>query len=153
MGSGELPKVNSKGEHEFGMSHVIPDFVYKAMIKQSPFEIMGDGKQVRTFMHAKDIAEAMSIMIERGIKNDDLNFCGSEGNTISMGELARKVWKVVNGELPFPKVKYLDAPPDDVRYRLGKLDKVSAVLGWKPRYDLDYILNDVSEFIKKNLKR
>jgi UDP-glucose 4-epimerase len=86
VGSGELPEVRKDGEVEFGMAHLIPDFVYKAMIKQSPFQIFGDGKQVRTFTHAKDIAEAIVEMLKRGIINDDFNLFGN--NTFEIGELA-----------------------------------------------------------------
>ena len=35
VGSGELPDFKSDGSVEFGMSHVIPDFIYKAIVKQN----------------------------------------------------------------------------------------------------------------------
>lgn len=151
VGSGELPKVNSKGELDFGMSHVIPDFVYRSIIKQTPFEILGDGNQVRTFTHASDIANAISIMVEKKIKNDDFNICGTEDNTLSMSELARKVWKEVNGNLPFPELKHLPAPKDDVRYRVGKSEKAKKLLGWEPKHNLNYILSDTVKFIRSNI--
>lgn len=147
VGSGELPRFNSKGELDFGMSHVIPDFVYKALIKQVPFEILGDGKQVRTFTHSLDIAEAINLIIDKGIKNDDFNICGAMDNTISVLELARRIWTVVNDEEHMPKIKHIPSPKDDVRYRVGKADKAKRILGWKPKYGLDYILRDVSKYI------
>lgn len=150
VGAGELPKVDSKGELDFGMSHVIPDFAYKAITKQSPFEILGDGNQVRTFTHARDIAEAMSLMIKKNIRNDDFNICGN--STTSMNDLARLVWKKVNGNSKFPNVKHIEAPKDDVRYRVGKSLKAKKVLGWEPKYDMDYILEDTIGFIKKNFE-
>ncbi len=151
VGSGELPKVDSKGELDFGMSHVIPDFVYRSMIKQTPFEILGDGNQVRTFTHASDIANAIGMMVEKKVKNDDFNICGTEDNTLSMSELAQKVWKEVNGNLEFPELKHLSAPKDDVRYRVGKSEKAKRLLGWEPKRDLNYILSDTVNFIKSNL--
>lgn len=150
VGSGELPHVNSKGELEFGMAHVIPDFIYKAMIKQTPFEILGDGKQVRTFTHAEDIADALSLMASRKIKNDDFNVCGN--NTVSMGELAEKVWTTINKGSKFPEVKHTEAPKDDVRFRVGKSEKAERILGWKPKYELDYIIKDTYQFVKNRIK-
>lgn len=148
VGSGELPEVNSQNEVEFGMSHVIPDFVYKAIVKQNPFEILGDGKQVRTFTHVNDIADAINAMIEKKIKNDDFNICGN--NTFSIEELANSIWKKVNPDSPIPKIKHLPPLKDDVRFRVGVSAKAKRILGWTPRYDMDYILADVIEFVKKN---
>jgi len=150
VGSGELPEVGKDGEVEFGMAHVIPDFVYKAIIKQSPFEIFGDGKQVRTFTHAKDIAEAIVEIIKRGIVNDDFNLCGN--NTFEVGELAKKIWSKINPNLPFPGFKYLPVPPSDVRFRVGVSDKAKKVFNWIPKYDIDYIIDDTYNFISKNIK-
>ena len=151
VGSGELPDVKKNGEVEFGMAHVIPDFVYKAMIKQSPFEIFGDGKQIRTFTHAKDIAEAIVEIIKRGIINDDFNLCGN--NTFAVGELAQKIWNKVNPDLKFPEFKHLPVPPSDVRFRVGVSDKAKKVFNWVPKYDIDYIINDTHSFIIKKLVR
>jgi nucleoside-diphosphate-sugar epimerase len=151
VGSGELPKVKSNGDVDFGMSHVIPDFIYKAMMKQSPFEIFGDGKQVRTFTHARDIADAMALMVKRNVKNDDFNICGD--NTTDMGNLARLTWKKVNGSEPMPRIKHIPAPKDDVRFRIGVSNKARRKLGWKPKYDMDYVLDDTYGFIKENFKK
>jgi nucleoside-diphosphate-sugar epimerase len=150
VGSGELPKVNSKGDADFGMAHVIPDFVYKSIVKQTPFEIFGDGRQVRTFTHVKDIADALALMVRKDVKNDDFNICGN--NTFSMGELAKLVWAKVNPGERMPAVKHVPAPKDDVRFRVGVSKKAGEKLGWKPKYGMDYILDDTSGFIKRNFE-
>ncbi|NLH39979.1 MAG: NAD(P)-dependent oxidoreductase [Elusimicrobia bacterium] len=150
VGSGELPNVKKDGEVDFGMAHVIPDFVYKAMIMQSPFEIFGDGKQVRTFTHAKDISRAVSMMIEKNIINDDFNICGN--NTFEMGILAQKIWKRINPDKKFPGFKHLPVPPSDVRFRIGVSEKAKRIFGFKPEYKIDYIIDDTYNFIAKNIK-
>ncbi|MCX7641859.1 MAG: NAD(P)-dependent oxidoreductase [Elusimicrobiales bacterium] len=150
VGSGELPHIKSDGEVEFGMAHVIPDFVYKAIIQQNPFEILGNGNQVRTFTHAKDIAEAVSIILKKKIVNDDFNICGN--NTFKIIDLARLIWKKINKNLPFPKLKHLPAPPSDVKFRIGISKKLTNISGWNPKYNIDYIIEDTYNFIKQNLK-
>lgn len=152
VGNGELPKIDSKGELDFGMAHVIPDFIYKAIVKQNPFEILGDGSQVRTFTHVDDIAEAVILMMDKKIINQDFNICGGTDNTISMGELAEKVWTKVNPKERFPKIKKIPAPKDDVKFRVGVSDKAKKVLGWVPKRSMDYIIEDSIKFINKNLK-
>ena len=150
VGSGELPEITAEGHVELGMAHVIPDFVYKALIKQTPFEIFGDGEQVRTFTHAKDIADAVCIMLDKGVKNDDFNICGN--NTYKIGDLAKIIWTKVNPGIDFPGFKHLPAPPSDVRFRIGVSAKAKDVLGWEPRYDLDYIIDDTLQFIKNQMR-
>ena len=151
VGGGELPKVTAEGDVEFGMAHVIPDFVYKAMMKQAPFEIFGDGEQVRTFTHARDVADAMQLLLEKGARNDDFNICGN--NTYTMGDLAQRIWARVNPGLEFPGFKHLPVPPADVRFRIGVSEKAKRILGWEPTYDLDYIIGDTLGFIRQHLEK
>lgn len=150
VGAGELPHADSAGKMEFGMSHVIPDFVYKALIKQSPFEMLGDGKQVRTFTHAQDIADAMGLAVNKKIKNIDFNICGN--NTLSINELAKLVWKKVNGNVSMPRIKHVPAPKDDVRFRVGRSERAKKLLNWSPKYGIDYILDDTYTFVKNNFE-
>jgi UDP-glucose 4-epimerase len=150
VGGGELPKVTTRGQVEFGIAHVIPDFVYKAMIRQSPFEIFGDGKQVRTFTHTRDIAEAVRRLLEKDVKNDDFNICGD--NTYTMRDLAKQIWAKVNPTLDFPGFKCLPASPADVRFRVGVCEKAKQTLRWEPKYNLDDIIEDTFDFIKNHIK-
>lgn len=150
VGSGELPKVTGDGHVEFGMAHVIPDFIYKALVRQTPFEIFGDGEQVRTFTHAQDIAEAVRLLLAKGHKNDDFNVCGA--NTLKMSDLARYIWEKVNPEHSFPGFQHLPVPPADVRFRVGFAEKAKRMLGWQPKYDLDAIIDDASGFIRQWLQ-
>jgi len=149
VGGGELPDVTADGSVAFGMAHVIPDFIYKAMVGQSPFEIFGDGEQVRTFTHAQDAAEALRMMLQKGVRNDDFNLCGN--NTLRMSELARRIWARVNPGTEFPAFRHMPVPPADVRYRVGVSEKAARELGWKAKYELDYIIDDSLGFIREKL--
>ncbi|MBV8147870.1 MAG: NAD(P)-dependent oxidoreductase [Candidatus Eremiobacteraeota bacterium] len=151
VGSGELPDMKADGSVDFGMSHVIPDFVYKAIVRQTPFEIFGDGEQVRTFTHAQDVANAVICLLQAGLRNDDFNVCGRSTEKIS--ELASKVWARVNDGTPFPEVQSLPAPPSDVRFRIGVSDKLSKSVGWYSRFDIDYIIDDTYRFVKSAVER
>jgi len=149
VGGGELPDMTADGSVAFGMAHVIPDFIYKAMVAQSPFEIFGDGEQVRTFTHAQDAAEALRMMLQKGVRNDDFNLCGN--NTLKMSELARRIWARVNPGTAFPGFKHMPVPPADVRYRVGASEKATRVLGWNPKYELDFIIDNSLSFIRERL--
>lgn len=149
VGSGELPHVTSSGEVAFGMAHVIPDFIYKALLRQTPFEILGDGQQIRTFTHARDVAEAVALMLRRGVRNEDFNICGDA--TFSVAELAKMIWQRVNQRAAWPGFKHLAAPADDVRFRVGRSEKAARLLGWQPRYTIDVILDESVDFIRQKM--
>ena len=150
VGSGELPDFKADGSVDFGMSHVIPDFVYKAMVKQTPFEIFGDGEQVRTFTHAKDVSDALVALFDKGIRNDDFNICGNA--TENIADLARKIWAHVNPGQPFPPVRAMPVPPADVRFRIGTSEKVQRTIGWQPKFDIDHIIEDTAKFVAASMK-
>jgi len=150
VGSGELPDFKADGSVDFGMSHVIPDFVYKAMVRQTPYEIFGDGEQIRTFTHAKDVSEALVSLFDKNVRNDDFNICGHGTERIS--DLARKIWAHVNPGQPFPPVKAMPVPPADVRFRIGMSDKLKKAIGWEPRYGIDYIIEDTARFVAASMK-
>ena len=50
-----------------------------------------------------------------------------------------------------PELKHLPAPKDDVRYRVGRSEKAKRLLGWEPKYDLNYIISDTVNFIRSNI--
>ena len=45
----------------------------------------------------------------------------------------------------------MPVPPADVRYRVGVSTKAKRVLGWNPRFELDYIIDDSLAFIRERL--
>ena len=149
VGGGEPPKFNAQGKLDFGVSHVIPDLVYKALIKQSPFEILGDGKQIRTLTHVEDFADAMARIVDKRVKNEDFNICGDE--PITVAEIAKRAWKMANKNVPFPGFKHLPAPKDDVRFRITKTYKAKKLLGWKPKRGINDILDDSIKSIRAYL--
>ena len=150
VGSGELPDFKAEGGVDFGMSHVVPDFVYKAMIKQTPFEIFGDGQQVRTFTHARDVSDALLALFSSGARNDDFNICGNATENVT--DLAKKIWAHVNSGQPFPSVREMPVPPADVRFRIGASDKLTRRIGWEPRHGIDFIIEDTAAFVAASMR-
>ena len=77
--------VGDEGEHP----HVIADFVRRAKyFPDFPFDIYGDGKQTRNFIHGEDIADC--IYRSYYVSNEVLNL-GAEGNNTSMLSLAEDI--------------------------------------------------------------
>lgn len=139
VGIGELFK-----QDDPGFAHVIPDLVYKVLSGQNPIEIIGDGSQVRSFTHAFDIANAVSMCIgNKAAMCQDFNLvnpnnCTSINNLVSM--LMKKTG--IHRECVYlPSFKY------DVKYRYGVPDKAKEVLGWEPKISLDSILDEMITWV------
>ena len=112
-------------------------------------QIFGDGEQVRTFTHARDIATALLTIFDRDLRNDDFNICGNSTETIL--ELAAKIWRRVNNGEALPCIKHMPVPPSDVRFRVGVSEKLRAATGWRPQYDIDDIIADTYRFVSSAL--
>lgn len=134
--------VGDNGAHP----HVIADFVKRAKGgPEDPFDIMGDGKQTRNFIHGGDIASYIYKSIH--LNNEVLNL-GGQGNNISMGELAELIWKRVNPTKPF-KINFLDGVKGDIQFSEPNLDKLHKELGPIPfPYKLSYIIDEAIQYYK-----
>lgn len=125
-GPGETP-----GDY-VGYAHVIPDLVKKTLSGQCPLEILGSGKQTRSYTYVDDVAKAIIFVTERS-ENDDFNI--GTGVETSVLDLARKIWSLCRRTEQFavsntPSLDY------DVEKRVPDISKISK-LGWRPQVDLD----------------
>ncbi len=90
---------------------VIPSLINRATGNENPLTVWGDGSPIRDFIHAKDVARGMMIVVEKGI-NEPINLGSGAGVTIK--EVAEAVAKnVPNG--PLPIVWDTSKPKGDVK--------------------------------------
>ena len=67
---------------------VIPSLIHRALSGESPLTVWGDGSAIRDFIHARDVAIGMMIMVEKGV-NEPVNLGSGEG--FSIKEIAETV--------------------------------------------------------------
>lgn len=60
---------------------VIPSLIRRALEGENPLNVWGDGSQVRDFIHARDVAHGMMLMVEKGV-TEPINLGSGEGITI-----------------------------------------------------------------------
>lgn len=90
-----------------------PAFIDRALAKSDPFDIWGDGEQVRDFIHIDDVVSAVLHHVENNIVGT-FNLCSGIGT--SFNQLASLVCELAGYE---PEFRHnLDAP-EGVRYRVG----------------------------------
>ena len=94
------------------LDYPFPSFIKRGVDRADPFQIWGDGEQVRDFIHIDDIIEASIAGCESDV--DVANLC--TGIPTSFNDLQRIVAEVAGYE---PQVEHLPKEPTGVHYRVG----------------------------------
>jgi UDP-glucose 4-epimerase len=132
---------------QYGM--VIPNFVRQALAGH-PITVFGDGTQSRSFTHVTDVVGALlKLVAEPKAVGQVVNI----GNTqeVTIRALAERVRQLSQSTSPITFVPYDQAYEsgfEDMPRRVPDLSKVSAMIGYKPRHDLDDILKEVIDYFR-----
>jgi nucleoside-diphosphate-sugar epimerase len=132
------------------MSHVVPDLVQKVLKGQNPLHILGEGNQVRCYTYGGDLAKGIRLCLENeNAFNEDFNLSTPVATTVL--ELARLIWKKINGDKSF---QYVCDPPYkyDVQKRIPDVHKAKRVLGFEATTTLDEALDEVIPWIKQQIE-
>jgi UDP-glucose 4-epimerase len=139
--------VGPRQSGQYGM--VIPRFVARALANE-PLEIHGDGTQTRCFCHVTDTIRALKgLMDDRRLSGEIFNVGSSE--RIRILDLAERVITSTSSssEIAFVPYEWVYGHGiEDMLHRTPATGKITAAVGWKPKYGLDRILSDVIEHIR-----
>ncbi|MFI6496899.1 NAD-dependent epimerase/dehydratase family protein [Nonomuraea typhae] len=100
------------------LTYPFPAFIRRAVQREDPFTIWGDGNQVRDWIHIDDIVAATLAVVEENVSGP-VNLC--TGRDISFGELARLVCQQAGYE---PELTHILDAPQGVAYRVGDPTKL-----------------------------
>jgi nucleoside-diphosphate-sugar epimerase len=135
------------GNIKLALSHVVPDLVQKIVKGQDPLHILGDGEQVRHFTYGGDLAAGIRVCMEsRAALNQDFNISTAESTTVH--ELARVIWRKINGEDRPLKLVHDQPFEHDVQMRVPDVSKAKRVLGFEATTGLDEMLDEVIPWVK-----
>lgn len=127
-------------------SHVISAFIKKALLRTDPFVIWGNGKQIREFLHAEDVARGMILSLEKNHNAVPINLAG--GKEIEIIELARKIISMVGYN---PKIEFDLSKPTGHSKRVLECKNAKEILGFEPQVKFDLGLKDSIDWCKKLL--
>jgi nucleoside-diphosphate-sugar epimerase len=154
VGIGEKRAVYDKevysGNVKLAMSHVVPDLVQKILKGQDPLHILGEGKQVRHYTYAGDLAKGIRTCVENErAMNEDFNL--STPVSTSVLELASMIWGKIRRDQPF---RYVCDDPFkyDVQKRVPDIMKAKRVLGFEARTSLSEALDEVIPWIENQIR-
>lgn len=128
-------------------THAIIALIAKVFIKQTPFEIWGDGEQTRNFTYVDDIVSALLLACENIEDGDAVNAGTSE--FISLNRTAKVIFDIM-GWRPPDGIKYLMDKPVGVKHRAADISLAKKITGWEPKYSLEEGLKETIEWYVKN---
>jgi UDP-glucose 4-epimerase len=132
----------------YGM--VIPTFVRQGLSGQ-PITVHGDGTQTRSFCHVSDVVGAVVRLVHEPRAVGEVFNVGND-QEISIMALAERVRELTGGASTIVAIPYDQAYEsgfEDMPRRVPDLSKIHALVGYRPRADLDGILADVIAYSRK----
>lgn len=119
-------------------SHVIPALIKRVMDGEDPVVIWGSGNQTRAFLHARDGAMGMKLIIEKATTPDPINI--GHDDEVSIRRLAEMILEATGkrAELVFDTTK-----PDGYPRRSADVTLLREVTGWTPEVGLEEGLKEM----------
>lgn len=111
------------------LDYPFPSYIARASRRDDPFDIWGDGHQVRDFIHMQDVVDAVDKAIELDIPGP-VNL--GSGEATSFRKLAAQVCEI---EGYYPRYNYIETAPIGVTYRVANPTKMFSF--YKPKISLE----------------
>jgi dTDP-glucose 4,6-dehydratase len=143
-----VPAIITRGSNTYGPYQYPEKFLPLAttnVLEGEPIPLYGDGMQVRDWLHARDHAAGVELVLRKGTDGEVYNIAG--GNERHNIEIARVI------------LDELDAPPEMIRHvtdRKGHDRRYSMDcsriegLGWKPEIDFETGLRETIRWYRDN---
>jgi UDP-glucose 4-epimerase len=132
---------------QYGM--VLPNFVQSALLGK-PIMVYGDGEQSRSFTHVKDVVDALIRLMQEPAAEGEIFNVGNEAEA-TINDLAQKVKEMTGSESLIDHLPYEKAYGpgfEDMERRCPNTEKIRRMIGWKPTYDLEAMIQSVIESFK-----
>ena len=139
----DLPVVLSNCSNNYGPYHfpekLIPVVILNALAGRD-IPIYGDGTNIRDWLYVEDHADALMLVLERGVTGRSYNIGGE--NEVSNLDLVHMICAILDRVRPGPapyaeQIRFVsDRPGHDARYAIDP-SRIRNELGWSPSVSLD----------------
>ena len=133
---------------QYGM--VLPTFVRQALAGQ-PITVFGDGKQSRSFTYVGDVVDALVKLAHEPRAFGEVFNIGNTGE-VTIRDLAARVKELTGSDSTIQYIPYDDAYEagfEDMPRRVPDISKICALIGYRPKLELDEIIGTVIEHIRQ----
>ncbi len=126
--------------------HVVPQLIMKASNKMNPFEVWGDGSQLREFIYVDDLIDALFYVLENDPSGTPYNVGTGVATTIT--ELVEEITSLYNSGYN-PEFSYDTTKPTMIPKRRLDITKITE-LGWKSKHSLREGLEKTISWYEEN---
>lgn len=113
------------------LEYPFPSFIRRALNLEDPFEIWGNGEQVRDWVHIADVVGAVLALLDAG-EQGPVNI--GTGRATTFNELAKMVIQA-RGDGYSPRIKFLDDAPTGVMHRVADVRRLHEF--YRPSIDIE----------------
>lgn len=150
----ELPVTTIRPFNTFGPRQsaraIIPTIITQAL--QNKVVKLGSLFPKRDFTYVKDTVNGFIKIAESDNSIGEVINIGS-GKEISIGEIARKIIKIIDPEIEIVTDETRIRPKkSEVQQLISDISKAKKLLGWEPKYSLEEGLKETIDWMRKNIK-
>lgn len=127
-------------------AHVIPALIRRAVEKQDPYVVWGDGNEVRDFLHITDLVQGCLLLLEKYPVCEPVNI--GYGSAVTIREIISIILHA--SEFPNAEVIYDNSKPSTIPFRIIDIEKAERILGFRPHITLDEGITDTVLWYRKN---
>lgn len=127
--------------------HAIPALIVKAVDRMDPYEVWGNGEEVRSYLYVEDLVEGFLRAVHRCAIGEALNLCGRQPSAI------REVVRILLDYLEFrPRVAYSADKPSVASYKVLDSSRAKELLRWEARVGLEEGLKRTVDWYRERKK-
>ena len=133
---------------QYGM--VLPNFVQSALLGK-PISVYGEGTQSRSFTHVNDVVGAITKLMDEPSAEGEIFNVGNN-KEVTINELALKVKEMTDSDSEIEHIPYEKAYGpgfEDMQRRCPNIKKINKLIGFKPSYDLEAMIQSVIDYFKE----
>jgi GDP-L-fucose synthase len=130
---------------DLATSHVVPALICKAVKRSDPYEVWGNGEEVRDFLHVRDLARGCLLMLEKHAVCDAVNI--GYGKVVTIREIVQLILEAA--DYKDAKVVFNTSKPTAIPFRMVDTTKGKSILGFEPEISLKEGLHDTITWFKQ----
>lgn len=140
---------NFYGGGDLNFDRIIPHAIAQYLTNKAP-ELRSDGTHIRDYVYIKDVVSAYITLAEnlneKNLSGHGFNFGWGKGYSVL--EIIETIKNLIGSDI---KPKILNTAKAEIQEQYLNAEKISKVIGWKPKYNLENGLKESIAWYKEFL--